>query len=67
MLWRNIHLSLPTDLLVLSLYPTLNGILVNVRAVFTCMEPLSYSSPLPSTDSRRAVVIFWQKNVHNTG
>ena len=22
---------------------------------------------LPSTDSRRAVVSFWQKNVHNTG
>ena len=22
---------------------------------------------LPSADSRRAVVSFWQKNVHNTG
>ena len=24
-------------------------------------------STLPSADSRRAVVSFWQKNVHNTG
>ena len=24
-------------------------------------------SSLPSADSRRAVVSFWQKNVHNTG
>ena len=26
-----------------------------------------YGHSLPSADSRRAVVIFWQKNVHNTG
>ena len=26
-----------------------------------------YSHNLPSADSRRAVVSFWQKNVHNTG
>ena len=26
-----------------------------------------YGHYLPSTDSRRAVVSFWQKNVHNTG
>ena len=26
-----------------------------------------YGHSLPSTDSRRAVVSFWQKNVHNTG
>ena len=26
-----------------------------------------YSHSLPSTDSRRAVVSFWRKNVHNTG
>ena len=26
-----------------------------------------YSHSLPSADSRRAVVSFWQKNVHNTG
>ena len=25
------------------------------------------SRSLPPTDSRRAVVSFWQKNVHNTG
>ena len=24
-------------------------------------------TPVPSADSRRAVVSFWQKNVHNTG
>ena len=26
-----------------------------------------YGHSLPSTDSRRAVVSFWGKNVHNTG
>ena len=26
-----------------------------------------YGHSLPSTDLRRAVVSFWQKNVHNTG
>ena len=26
-----------------------------------------YGHSLPSTDSRRAVVSFWRKNVHNTG
>ena len=26
-----------------------------------------YGHSLPSADSRRAVVSFWQKNVHNTG
>ena len=26
-----------------------------------------YGHSLPSADSRRAVVIFWRKNVHNTG
>ena len=26
-----------------------------------------YGHPLPSADSRRAVVSFWRKNVHNTG
>ena len=26
-----------------------------------------YDYSLPSTDSRRAVVSFWQKNAHNTG
>ena len=26
-----------------------------------------YGHSLPSSDSRRAVVSFWQKNVHNTG
>ena len=26
-----------------------------------------YSHSLPSADSRRAVVSFWQKNVHNIG
>ena len=26
-----------------------------------------YGYSLPSADSRRAVVSFWQKNVHNTG
>ena len=26
-----------------------------------------YVHSLPSSNSRRAVVIFWQKNVHNTG
>ena len=26
-----------------------------------------YDPSLPSADSRRAVVSFWQKNVHNTG
>ena len=26
-----------------------------------------YSHSLPSADSRRAVVSFWRKNVHNTG
>ena len=26
-----------------------------------------YGHSLPSTDSRRAVVSFWQKNAHNTG
>ena len=26
-----------------------------------------YGHSLPSADSRRTVVIFWQKNVHNTG
>ena len=26
-----------------------------------------YGHSLPSADSRRAVVSFWRKNVHNTG
>ena len=26
-----------------------------------------YGHSLPSADSRRAVVSFWQENVHNTG
>ena len=26
-----------------------------------------YGHSLPSADSRRAIVSFWQKNVHNTG
>ena len=26
-----------------------------------------YGHSLPSTDSREAVVSFWQRNVHNTG
>ena len=26
-----------------------------------------YGHSFPSADSRRAVVSFWQKNVHNTG
>ena len=30
-------------------------------------EIFLYGHSLPSADSRRAVVSFWQKNVHNTG
>ena len=26
-----------------------------------------YGHSLPSTDSRRAIVSYWRKNVHNTG
>ena len=29
--------------------------------------PLNRQHSLPSADSRRAVVSFWQKDVHNTG
>ena len=28
---------------------------------------MQYGNSLPSADSRRAVVSFWRKNVHNTG
>ena len=30
-------------------------------------EIFFYGNSTPSADSRRAVVSFWQKNVHNTG
>ena len=30
-------------------------------------QNISYGHSLPSADSRRTVVSFWQKNVHNTG
>ena len=30
-------------------------------------EIFFYGHSLPSADSRRAIVSFWQKNVHNTG
>ena len=30
-------------------------------------EIFFYGYSLPSSDSRRAVVSFWRKNVHNTG
>ena len=30
-------------------------------------EIFFYGHSLPSADSRRAVVSFWRKNVHNTG
>ena len=39
-------------------------------ATFFCRDwswNIFYGHSLPSADSRRAVVSFWQKNVHNTG
>ena len=30
-------------------------------------QNIFYGHSLPSADSRRAVVSFWRKNVHNTG
>ena len=39
-------------------------------ATFFCWDwswNIFYDHSLPSTDSRRAVVSFWRKNVHNTG
>ena len=35
--------------------------------ILTVNHELFSSHSLPSADSRRVVVRFWQKNVHNTG
>ena len=34
---------------------------------FVEIDHIFYGHSLPSADSRRAVVSFWRKNVHNTG
>ena len=43
--------------------PTKVGNILSWRLIMKCF----YGHSLPSADSRRAVVSFWQKNVHNTG
>ena len=39
----------------------------NILSLRLIIKYIFYSHSLPSADSRRAVVSFWQKNVHNIG
>ena len=41
--------------------------LIGIFAGRTCLRYFLYGHSLPSADSRRAVVSFRRKNVHNTG
>ena len=39
----------------------------NILSWMLIMKYFLWSFSVPTADSRRAVVSFWQKNVHNTG
>ena len=52
--------SLLNEMLNCSLHITIQSLLKIFRNIF-------YGHSLPSADSRRAIVSFWRKNVHNTG
>ena len=42
-------------------------LLFTINCTCTKKGMIFYGHSLPSADSRRAVVSFWRKNVHNTG
>ena len=76
MLYYTTHniLLLPVSMTQLDALPTGNqevaGSTPNGSATFfrgDLIMKYFYGPSLPSTDSRGAVVSFWQKNVHNTG
>ena len=61
--WLNSVLSLS-----LSFGFTVSSLYILMFHALKFLKDYGYASwPFPSTYSRRAVVIFWQKNVHNTG
>ena len=62
-------MKMPASVAELDAWPTVDqevaGLMPAGSAAF--FQNVFYGQSLPSADSRRAVVSFWRKNVHNTG